>query len=249
MTGQSDIPEPWLLVCDIDDTLTGSREDLQRLWDVLKAHRRGIRLALNSSRPAKSVDETLVDYFPDDFAPDAVITGLGTEIRLNGQWLKSWQDRFLDWPDKDIRNLVTELGYRPHADLFQTGGKASFAVPGKAQVDRVLERLEMEGIPFRYIYSGASDLDILAPGAGKDAAMRHLADHLDIPLERTIAAGDSGNDLALFEAAGRAIAVGNARAELLRTMPGNKTYRATACHAAGVLEGLTAFGLVETAGT
>lgn len=236
---------PWLLVSDIDDTLTGNRADLQHLWDRLKANGSQIRLALNSSRPAVSVDKTLAEYFPDRFVPDAIITGLGTEIRLDGSFLESWCRQFADWPDEKVRELVGELGFRPHDDIFQTGGKASFAVPGQEDAERVFERLRQAGIAFKSIYSGESDLDILAPQAGKDAAMRHLADHLGLPLERTVAAGDSGNDLALFEAAGRAIAVGNARAELLAAMPRQKTYHAKASHAAGVLEGLIAFGLLR----
>ncbi|WP_208988411.1 HAD-IIB family hydrolase [Labrenzia sp. VG12] len=235
---------PWLLVSDIDDTLTGDRAALDRLWQSLKARKDRLRLALNSSRPAVSVDKTLADDFPDGFQPDAVITGLGTEIRLGGSHLEGWQQQFADWPDKEVRRIVTELGYAPHDDIFQTGGKASFAVPGKDDVDRVLESLRRAGIDFRSIYSGRSDLDILAPGAGKDVAMRYLADQLGIPVELTVAAGDSGNDLALFEAAGKAIAVGNARRELLSSLPKDKTYLAKAHHAAGVEEGLTALGIL-----
>jgi sucrose-6F-phosphate phosphohydrolase len=236
---------PWLLVSDIDDTLTGNREDLARLWQRLKAASGRIRLALNSSRPAASVDRTLAEYFPDDFVPDAVITGLGTEIRLGRSHLESWCGQFVDWPDKDVRKLVEGMGHTAHDDIFQTEGKVSFAVPGQEAARDVLDRLRREGIDFKSIFSGTSDLDILAPGAGKDAAMRHLAQHLGLPLERTVAAGDSGNDLALFEAAGRAIAVGNAREELLAAMPRPKSYHATAPHAAGVLEGLVEFGLLE----
>lgn len=248
MNEETDLSEFWLLVSDIDDTLTGNHEDLHRLWLCLKEHRSRVKVALNSSRPAASVDETLANYFPADFAPDAIITGLGTEIRLGRSWLEAWQRQFLDWPDAHVRKLVMELGFVPHADIFQTKGKASFAVPGRAEAEHVVERLTREGIPFKYIWSGASDLDIIAPGAGKDAAMLYLAAYLGISLERTVAAGDSGNDLALFEAAGKAIAVGNAREELLAAMPKENTYRATACHAAGVLEGLVAFAVLPKGG-
>jgi sucrose-6F-phosphate phosphohydrolase len=244
VTGSVDSIGPWLLVSDIDDTLTGNRGDLDRLWQQLRSRGQGIRLALNSSRPAASVDRTLEDYFPQGFKPDAVITGLGTEIRLNGCFLESWQHQFLDWPCDRVHEIVGKLGYSAHEADFQTQGKASFAVAGKAGAERVLEALRQADIPFRHIHSGASDLDILAPGAGKDAAMRHLAQHLGIPAERTVAAGDSGNDLALFQAAGRAIAVGNARQELVEAMPKDKTYHAAAHHAAGVLEGLAALGLL-----
>lgn len=244
MTGDGGTAGTWLLVSDIDDTLTGDRAALDLLCRKLRQEPRGLSVALNSSRPVASVDETLRDYFPEGFVPEAVITGLGTEIRVGRSPLESWQRQFADWPDRDVRKLVQELGYPAHAEIFQTPGKASFAVPGKQDADRVLDRLSREGIAFRSIFSGVSDLDILAPGAGKDAAMRHLASHLGLPMERTVAAGDSGNDLALFEAAGRAIAVGNARRELLDALPREKTYCATAHHAAGVHEGLVALGLL-----
>lgn len=247
MTGGDDSSGPWLLVSDIDDTLTGNQDDLGQLWRRLQGEKGRLRIALNSSRPAASVDRTLEEYFPEDFEPDAIITGLGTEIRLGRSHLGSWQRQFADWPDRDVRKLVEGMGYSSHDDIFQTEGKASFAVPGQDDADRIFERLRQAGIAFKSIYSGASDLDILAPQAGKDAAMRHLAAHLDLPMERTIAAGDSGNDLALFEAAGRAIAVGNAREELLSAMPRMKTYHAKAPHAAGVLEGLIEFGLLHRA--
>ncbi|MHA7773665.1 HAD-IIB family hydrolase [Roseibium sp. M-1] len=244
MSATADIGDRWLLVSDIDDTLTGNRSDLDHLWRQLQDQGHGIRLALNSSRPAASVDRTLQVDFPPDFEPDAIITGLGTEIRLGGYFLESWQRQFLDWPCGKVHEIVGNLGYTAHEKQFQTRGKASFAVPLRHDAERVLDALRRADIPFRHIYSGASDLDILAPGAGKDAAMRHLAEHLGIPLERTVAAGDSGNDLAFFEAAGHAIAVGNARRELVEAMPKEKSYHAAAHHAAGVLEGLTVLGLL-----
>lgn len=237
-------PGQWLLVSDVDDTLTGNRTDLETLWQALKESKGAVRLALNSSRPAGSVDETIRDYFPSDFVPDAIITGLGTEIRVAGAFLESWQRQFAGWPDEKVRTIVAAMGFEPHKDAFQTPGKASFAVPGKENADLVLQRLDAEGIGYRFIYSGESDLDILAPGAGKDAAARHLADHFGIGIDSTVAAGDSGNDLALFEVAGKAIAVGNARNELLNSMPTRKTYLAKARHAAGVLEGLVALGVL-----
>lgn len=243
-----DTARRWLLVSDVDDTLTGDQPALFRLCQALSKNRSRVKFALNSSRPAGSVDKTVADYFPEGFAPDAIITGLGTEIRVDGAWLAGWQDQFVDWPREKIVAIVESMGFEPHAPEFQTPAKASFAVPGRDNAERVLAALKHEGLPFQSIYSGTSDLDLIAPEAGKDAALRYLAKHFSIPPERTIAAGDSGNDLAMFQAAGRAIAVGNARVELLETMPRSTTYHAVASHAAGVFEGLVANGVLpETA--
>ncbi len=57
-------------------------------------------------------------------------------------------------------------------------------------------------------------LEIVAPGVSKGTALRVLAEKLGIPIEETIAAGDSTNDREMLEAAGLGIAVANAREEL-----------------------------------
>ncbi|MFC3567903.1 HAD family hydrolase [Paracoccus simplex] len=235
---------PWLLVSDVDDTLTGDRAALERLWAAIRRHPQRLRLALNSSRPAASVDATLAREFPADFAPDAIITGMGTEIRIGGEWLSDWSARFAAWPAEAIFALVTGMGFAPHPAEFLTAGKLSFAVPDAGARDRVLQALAAAGLPVRAVFSGQSDLDLLAPGAGKDAAARFLAERLGIAPQRMVVAGDSGNDLALFDVGFRAIAVGNARRELIEAMPRAKSYRARAPHAAGVLEGLVALGIL-----
>ena len=236
----------WLIVSDIDDTLTGDRDALNRLWAVLQPLRGAVRLVLNSSRPAASVDATIRRDFPAGFSPDAIITGLGTEIRIGSAFLPHWSRRFETWPRQDIVDLVLRFGHRPHPDEFQTRGKASFAVPDAEAVEILLAALSARGLPVRALYTGESDLDLIAPEAGKDKALLFIARHFKVPDGRVIAAGDSGNDLAMFEAADRAIAVGNARRELRHTAPRYKTYFARAAHAAGVLEGLQAFGVVPS---
>ena len=242
MTLQSQ-PE-WLLVSDIDDTLTGDRIALNGLLAAVREVTPRVRVVLNSSRPFGSVDKTLKDYFPPDFEPDGIVTGLGTEIRLHAAVVPEWSDRFGQWPRQEIVDIVAHFGHRAHPDEFQTRGKASFTVADRQAVDELLEVLSARGLPFQAIYSGASDLDLIAPGAGKDEALLFLSRHFDVPSERVIAAGDSGNDLAMFEAAGRAIAVGNARRELVESAPRYKTYFARATHAGGVHEGLRALGVL-----
>ncbi|HZG30068.1 MAG TPA: HAD-IIB family hydrolase [Ensifer sp.] len=235
----------WLIVSDIDDTLTGDREALVELCSALRRNRDSVVLALNSSRPAKSVDRTITEYFPREFVADAIVTGLGTEIRVGGTALASWAARFDAWPRWEIVEMVERFGHAPHPDEFQTPGKASFSVPSREAVDTLLAALAARGLPLQAVYSGESDLDLLAPGAGKDEALLFLARHFSIGAGRVIAAGDSGNDLAMFQAADHAIAVGNARQELVQAAPRYKTYFARGAHAAGVLEGLQAFEVLD----
>ena len=235
---------PWLLISDVDDTLTGDDASLLRFAQAITTRQPRLLVALNSSRPADSVDATLLNVFPADFKPDAIITAMGTRVRIGGEWAMTWTQRFADWPRDEIARVVLSLGHRAHDAAYQTPHKASFAVPrGEAQ-DEVRAELQRRHLPCRIIASGRDDLDILPPGGGKDHATLFLAEQLGVdPRTRLIVAGDSANDLAMFKVASRCIAVGNARAELVDTMPAATSYHASAHHAAGVLEGLEHFGV------
>ncbi|MEO1237757.1 MAG: HAD-IIB family hydrolase [Planctomycetota bacterium] len=244
----TDHPSPWLVVSDVDDTLTGDGDALQRLHDATadRATRKTGRFffALNSSRPADSVDRTVRESFPQGFAPDAVVTAMGTQVRVAGEWVDEWTDRFADWPRQHIVDLVLDLGHRPHADEYQTPHKASFAVPrGDAQT-HVLDALDKQGLAYQAIASGGDDFDLLPPEAGKDKATLFLREHLGVAEDRLVVCGDSANDLAMFHAAPHAIAVANARPELLDRMPKDRAYHAAAPHAAGVHEGLVRLGIL-----
>ena len=57
-------------------------------------------------------------------------------------------------------------------------------------------------------------LDITALKANKGDALVALAEHLGVPLERTVAIGDGGNDPAMFHRAGLSIAMGQADAQI-----------------------------------
>ena len=52
--------------------------------------------------------------------------------------------------------------------------------------------------------------EITPRGAGKDDGLRALCDHLGLPIARSMAVGDGNNDIELMEAAGFAVAMGNA---------------------------------------
>lgn len=234
---------PWLVVSDVDDTLTGDDDALSVLGRTLCRHRDSLRVVLNSSRPARSVARTRAETFPPGFPVDAVITALGTEIALGDGDLPQWSSRFAGWPRDAIFQTVAGFGHRPHDTEFQTPLKVSFSVPPDARA-AVVAALVAQNLPCQIIASGASDLDIIPPGAGKGEAALFLAQHLGIGRDCLIAAGDSGNDLALFAIAAKAIAVGNARPELLTAMPVDHSYHARRPHAGGVHEGLAHFGVL-----
>ena len=59
------------------------------------------------------------------------------------------------------------------------------------------------------------NVEVTKNGADKGAGLLWLAGHLGVPVEETVAFGDSSNDIAMLRAAGDGVAVANARPECL----------------------------------
>jgi len=76
----------------------------------------------------------------------------------------------------------------------------------------------------RLVMTRTDYLEMIPAAASKGVALRHLCEHLGVPLERTIAVGDQENDLEMIEAAGLGVAMPSApervRALADRVAPG-----------------------------
>ena len=82
-------------------------------------------------------------------------------------------------------------------------------IPDRNKVARV--RSAMEKIDGLEINSSWWDnLEMLEAGVHKGAAVRALAERLNLPMEQVMAIGDNENDLSMFEVAGLSVAMGNA---------------------------------------
>lgn len=66
-------------------------------------------------------------------------------------------------------------------------------------------------------YAGSQLLDVVAPGVDKGHGVRRACELLDIDPEQVVAFGDGPNDLALFRAVGRSVAMANADPAVLAT--------------------------------
>ena len=58
--------------------------------------------------------------------------------------------------------------------------------------------------------------DCTVPGCSKAVGMRRAAAHLDIPMTRTVAVGDSANDLPMLREAAVSVVMGNAAEHVKR---------------------------------
>ena len=82
--------------------------------------------------------------------------------------------------------------------------------PNPEKLARVRAALEKLGGGLEINASWYDNVEVLAPGVTKGAALRALAEHLNIPMEGTMALGDNENDLSMIEAAAVGVAMGNA---------------------------------------
>lgn len=188
--------------------------------------------------------------------PDALIASVGAEIYQddgNDVSDAAWSDKLSVGWDRELAVAIAG----EYADLVpqelseQRPFKVSYLVTETAAAE-VLPRLKVQlsdrGLSVNLIYSGGKDLDILPTNANKGLAVQFLQQKWGIDKTRTVACGDSGNDIALFSVGeSRGIIVGNARPELVqwyKENPADFRYLAGSSCAGGILEGLGYFGFL-----
>ena len=101
------------------------------------------------------------------------------------------------------------------ADLLDRADKITFVSDDYALLDTLRDRIVacFDG-QATIVKSQNYYLDITATAANKGDGVATLARALGVPLDRTIVLGDQANDIAMFDRAGRAIAMGNATEEV-----------------------------------
>lgn len=73
----------------------------------------------------------------------------------------------------------------------------------------------IEQLPITVAYAESASLECSALGISKASGLKYLCDSLGIPISRSIAVGDAGNDLDILKAAGLSVAMGNSIPEVL----------------------------------
>jgi HAD superfamily hydrolase (TIGR01484 family) len=102
----------------------------------------------------------------------------------------------------------------------------------------ILEDLEVDVLVSANVF-----LDVLPRGVNKGSTLQRVLRWLGVEESDCVVAGDSLNDLALFETGVRGIVVGNCEPALLqRVATMERVYQARGIGAAGVLEGLRHYG-------
>jgi sucrose-phosphate synthase len=236
------------LVSDIDGTLLGDRESLAALVERLAAASWGLGIA--TGRRFESARSILDEWGVP--APEIFVTSVGAEIRYGPRHVedRAWTSH-LDYrwrPDEVLECLLAAGGgkFRLQPESEQRHHKVSFDVEGELPLSlaRLRRMLRGRGVAANLVYSHDRHLDALPIRCSKGQAIRWVAQRFGIDLEAIVVAGDSGNDRDMLTGATPAIVVGNHAEELADLADDPSVYFARAPHAAGILEGLEALGLV-----
>lgn len=248
----------WCLITDIDGTLIGEAASTRELRLAVLEARRALRngrihWVIATGRRIESTREVLAEsgFELGDF--DALVTSVGAELYLAGEALPC--SKYVAHlgaggfrRDAVLEALTACEFLRLQADEEQFPYKVSYLMPDRP-THRERLHAALAGLPFacETVISHDEYLDVAPRPGGKGAAVAHLIERWGLSANRTVAAGDSGNDANMLDQHWHAIVVGNGWTELARLRTKPNVYFATAKHAAGVLEGLRALGFLAGA--
>lgn len=261
-----------LLATDLDRTLLPNgkhpESPLARSRFRQFVARPEVKLVYVTGRHRELVMEAMADY--DLPQPHFVIADVGTslyEIR-DGAWhlCDDWRQRLMwEWNNCAPEQLAAVLTDVPELLMQeaakQSALKLSYYTPALGDpaelLTRVRERLAATGANTCLIWSVDETthtglLDVLPAGAGKLAALEYLRKQLGIAMNKTVFAGDSGNDMEVLVSEIPSVLVANAddavRAEALKRGDSDTLYLAqgglagmNGCYSAGILEGVIHF--------
>ena len=240
-----------LLVCDIDNTLTGDMDAAKDLAKILKEHQESLGFAIATGRSIDSALEILKEYpFPH---PDILITAVGSEIHYGSAEVadKGWSNYIRRrWRAEAIRKALSdfpELEYQTDEGC-QRDYKVSYTIIDSSDIQGLMERIrdalsKTKGLQ-HLVLSHDTYLDILPYRASKGDAIHYIAWKWNIKPDHILTAGDSGNDRDMFSKPLRSIIVANHEPSLDTLRKTKLRFFAKKNFAAGVIEGLKHFKIL-----
>lgn len=245
--GRREVRARELLVCDIDNTLVGSKEAISD-FSAWHARQRDTLLAVATGRSFHSALSVLEQESAP--LPDWMITSVGSEIYIRAaegpnyeadQAWAAWIDH--EWDRDAIVEALSDVSaLRPQAALEQRRFKISYLVgKGETLLEAVEERLRRADLRCSIIFSHGRYLDILPARASKGAAVAFLRRKLNLEKAAVIVAGDSGNDREMLRSSAQGIIVANFCDDLDRLPDLAHCHVAERPYAWGVMEGVAHF--------
>jgi sucrose-phosphate synthase len=228
----------YLLVCDLDDTLTGDKKGVKKFNEVIASKK--FCLAYSSGRLKSSIVSLIVRA--GLVKPDVIVANLGTEIYYAPNWNKDkyWEQLVKkSWNKEKIVSVLDDFDLQPQPYDKQ------FVLPYYTDNDSIVKEIEerLEDYNAKVVHTGKQFLDVIPESAGKGNAARYVGDKIKLPI---ICCGDSENDADMLKKSDYGILVGNAPAHLRKEMSKHPhIHVAQSCYAMGIIEGLIHHGIIS----
>ncbi len=235
-----------VLATDLDGTfLGGTQADRARLYDWLRANAGDVALFFVTGRDPGAIAEICAPGFVP--APVFVIGDVGTTIAtfdgatvrpiplLEDEIATTWGDRA-----EALRAAIAGIpGLREQDTPFRY--RLSYHYDASFDRARVAHLPEL-GVDV--LISHGRFVDILPRGISKGPSLLRLLEYLALDRDRVLVAGDTLNDLSMFQTGLLGAVVGGAEAELLEAVaPLPRAHVCTGVGAAGIIEAIHAHGL------
>ncbi|MDD3483633.1 glucosylglycerol-phosphate synthase [Azovibrio restrictus] len=237
-----------LLATDLDGTfLAGPPENRQRLYQLIAAHP-DIQLAFVTGRGLEVVLPILSD--PTVPIPDYIICDVGGTV-VDGRSLQPLQPLQSEidarWPgEQRVADVMRDCPGLERQEVPQQRRCSYFceagAVTGEVQARAATLACDV-------LFSAERYLDILPKGVNKGSTLMALVQHLGLDQDHVLVAGDTLNDLSMYEAGFMGVCVGDSEPALLEaTRERARVLHARHAGCGGILEALAHFGFLGAGG-
>lgn len=233
-----------ILATDLDGTfLAGDPENRLKLYQLISTHP-DLTLIYVTGRGLESVLPLLSD--PTLPQPDYIICDVGCTvvegatqqpiIEIQAEIEKRWPGEHV------VEDIMAAFEGLSRQEVPQER-RCSFLCEPDAVTDEV--RAAVDGLSCDLLYSAGQYLDVLPPGVNKGRTLRDLVEHLDADPESVLVAGDTLNDLSMYEQGFIGVCVGESEPALLdATESRARVYHATLSGCGGILEAIGHFGFL-----
>lgn len=239
-----------VLVTDLDGTLLGGPLPWRRrMYRWLQQRRDQVLHVYCTGRDLDSIARLLQDDADHGLtAPHLVISDVGCTVAC-GQTLQPLplatepiEARWRGKPERLLPLLAGVEGLSPQP-LTAHRRLAYYYDPDLFAPDLVAD-LEAHGVDC--LFSDNRYLDVLPAGVNKGSTLLELLELLQCDPDRVVTAGDTLNDLAMFETGLAGVMVGNAEAALVAELPRlPRTFLARGHGCEGIVEGLHHLGFAQ----
>ncbi|NLR61578.1 HAD-IIB family hydrolase [Chitinophaga polysaccharea] len=229
-----------LLATDLDGTfLGGTPEDKEKLYRLLH-HNKEIQLVFVTGRGIRSVLNLLED--PALPRPEYIICDVGatvTHLPTLAAVEPVQSNIAARWPGDHVRETMKKVRGLLHQEAQQQY-RCSYYYDKETDIESAREIAA--SLQCDLVLSAGKYLDILPGGVNKGNTLQQLLEILVLPHHKILVAGDSMNDITMYETGFKGVVVGDSEAELVRRTAGMPhVLQAQRAGAGGILEAMAFF--------